>query len=134
MKQILDSYCIVDHESGLEKIRFESWITNQANFQRYNLISGVQQILTNLHESLVLYAVQILKNKAQIQICKSESMNLFWILIDESNLFSNYPYCGFDSGTCFQKICFVDLICKARNTKMLDLYQFVGIHRRIPWP
>ncbi len=81
----------------------------------------------NLHKSLALYAVQILQNKAQIHICKSESMDSFWIVIDKSNLFSNYPYRGFDLETCFQKICFEDSICKAKKLKMLNLYRFVEV-------
>jgi hypothetical protein len=54
-------------------------------------------------------------------------MNSFQIMIGESNLFSNYPYRGFDSETCFQKIRFLDLICKAENLKMLDLYRVEGL-------
>ncbi len=56
---------------------------------------------------------------------------LFWIVIDKSNLFSNYLYRGFDSETCFQKILFVDSICKTKNLKRFGLSQFVGIRPRI---
>jgi hypothetical protein len=65
--------------------------------KRINLFLWISRILTNLQESLVLYAEQFLKNKAQIWIRKSKSMGLFQIVIDKSNLFWNYPYRGFDS-------------------------------------
>jgi hypothetical protein len=53
-KQILDLYRIMDHESWLKKICFESLIRNPVNFQRFSLFSWIQWILTNLHKSLVL--------------------------------------------------------------------------------
>jgi hypothetical protein len=59
----------------------------------------VSKDLRCIHESyksLLLYTKEILTNKPQIWISKFESMDLFQKAIDESNLFSNYLYCGFD--------------------------------------
>jgi hypothetical protein len=41
-------------------------------------------------------------------------------------------YRRFDLQTFFQKICILDLIHKAKNLKLLDLFQFGRIRVRIP--
>ncbi len=82
-KQILDLYHVVDHKSRHKKIHFESWITNPANFEIFNLFSRIQQIFTN---PWYCSTKQILKNTdvwilnpyesrfaySQIWICESE--------------------------------------------------------------
>jgi hypothetical protein len=62
-------YRIVDHESS----QFSKGSTNPTNSM-------------NPHESLVLYTKQILTNNPRIRICKSDSMDLFRVMTDKSNL------------------------------------------------
>jgi hypothetical protein len=63
------SYRIVDHESS----QFSKGSTNPINPM-------------NPHESLVLYTKLILTNNPRIQICKSDSMDLFQVMTDKSSV------------------------------------------------
>jgi hypothetical protein len=63
------SYRIVDHKSS----QFSKGSTNPTN-------------PTNPHESLVLYTKQILMNNPRVRINKSDSMESFRVVTDESNL------------------------------------------------
>ena len=113
-----DLVCIVDHKTGLKKIRFKSCIMNPANFQK---IQPVFMNQTNPHESLVLRC----------------SMN-------KSVSCSKGLFCRFILSYCVLKICFVDSIWAPvlklpvswihfrKNPKMLDLYWFGRIHPQIP--
>ncbi len=100
-------------------------------FKRFYLFSWFLPILTNLHESLALYAVQILKNKA-----KSIFVNLSpWICFKCDWWIQpvfKLPVIWIRFGDLFPKICFVDSIHNAKNLKKLNLYRFVVICILIP--
>ncbi len=49
------------------------------------MIQGFFMNPSNLCEALVLHTKQILKKNPQIWICKSDSMDLFQVVIDKSN-------------------------------------------------
>ncbi len=90
IKWILDLYHIVDHESWHKKIRFELWITSPANFQRFNLFSWIQWILSTIAQNESL----------KIQICESESLGILKVWTRKSGFASpNLKdwYRGFDS-------------------------------------
>ncbi len=108
-----DLFRIVNHESS--------------QFSKIHLFLRIQRILSTIarNESL------------KIKIRESESLRIlkFWICesgFANPNLKDSYR--GFDSQTFFQKIRFVDSIRKAKNLKLLDLFQFVRIRVRIPHP
>jgi hypothetical protein len=77
MIRILDSYRIVDHESWLKKICFESLITNPVNFQRFTCFY-------ESNESLQILST-IARNKSlKIEIRESKSLRILKFRIRES--------------------------------------------------
>ncbi len=74
-KRILDLYRIVDHESWLSKIRFESLVTNPVNFQRFACFYKSLQILSTIarNES---FKIEIRKSES-LQILKISIVDLF---------------------------------------------------------
>ena len=86
-----------DHKSGLGRVRFESWAPNP-DLKRFGLSCGSRILLIFkwflwfLWIQIILLNPQyytqkrILTNKSWIQFCKSESLDLFWNMIDKSNL------------------------------------------------
>jgi hypothetical protein len=129
------------------QICFISWITNpyclqkiwfvdlirRLIFKRFDLFSWIQQILTNPDESLVHR--HTLNKPKSIRILSFGFANPYCfqkirvVLLGSKDLFH-----GFDSWTCFWKLCFVDSFRENKNPKWLDLFRFGRIHIRLPHP
>jgi hypothetical protein len=90
--RILDSYRIVDYESWLQKIGFESLVTNSVNFQRF-------ACFYESNESLWILSTIAQNESLKIEIRESESLRIlkFWIResgFENPNLKDSYH--GFD--------------------------------------
>ncbi len=90
--RILDSYRIVDHKSWLQKIGFESLVTNSVNFQRFTCFY-------ESNESLRILSTIAQNESFKIEIRESESLQILKFWIRESG-FANPnlkdSYRGFD--------------------------------------
>ncbi len=128
--RILDLYRIVDHESWLKKIRFELLVTNPVNFQRFTCFY-------ESYESLRILSTIARSESLKIEIRESESLRILKLWTRKSG-FANPnlkdSYRGFVSWIRFWKIRFVDSFCANKNLKLLDLFWFVRIRKRIPHP
>ena len=127
---ILDSYRIVDHESWLLKIRFDSLVTNPVNFQRF-------ACFYESNESLRILSTIARNESLKIEIRESESLRILKIRIRKSGFVNpnlKDSYRGFVSWIRFWKIRFVDSFRENFFSKLLDSFRFVRIRIQIPHP
>ncbi len=128
--RILDSYCIVDHESShFQKIRFADSFRDAISkgFDESDESYESSRILSTI--DLRIHTNPVLPDSPIPTVFKRFVSWIRFVLRCSKNLFR-----GFVSWRNFQKICFVDSIRKTKNLKRFDSFCFGRIRRRIPHP
>ena len=98
------------------------------NFQRFDLFSRIQRILTNPYESLVLYHET---NPYESRLADSRIRTLKIRFVDS---FRRHVFGRFVSWIRFVGLFSKDSFRGNKNLKLLDSFRFVRIRIRIPHP